>query len=740
MNTNTTAANPLRILLVDDNPDDRALVTRELGKEFIGLVARHVIDETTLTEALDTGDFDLVITDYQLHWSDGLQVLHTVKDRLPEMPVIMFTGTGSEEIAVEAMKIGLNDYVLKSQKHLRRLPAAVTLAMDRAEESRRVREAENRYKSLFENNHTSILLLDPQTTEIVDANPAAAAYYGYSRDRLRTMNMSDIRVGEDEQPLWSVQAVGTDEGSAFESRHRLANGDVRDVEVHNGPMSTNGRTLVYSIIHDITERKHAEATIQHMEYHDTLTGLPNRALFTDRAKMAIAHAESHDESLAFLFLDVDDLRMVNHTFGHAVTDQLLREIAIRLTGVFREEDTVARLGGDEIGVLLPDADATMGKTAALKTLEKIERAYLVFGKDINPTMSIGIAVYPNDGKDVDALLRNAETAMTEAQQDGGNSQRLYAPGMSSDVLERRSMRLDLSSAVDHRQFVLHYQPQMHIDTEEIIGAEALIRWDHPEQGLIPPMDFIGQLEEFGLIETVGRWVVEEACRQAVSWVEMGFDDFRMAANVSLRQFRDSGFLYAVCSALDCSGLDSHNLQLEITESMAMEDPDRVIEVLGEMNDLGVTVAIDDFGTGYSSLAYLRRLPVSTIKIDRAFIMGLDSCEEANMLVSAMISLAHNFHLEVIAEGVETREQLAWLKENGCDQAQGFLWDRPLTAEAFTTLLEGSSHTISEDPVHSPGASMPIMSSRLGATSANLPPAKTSRTPGATTTNGTSPVE
>ncbi|MDP2182145.1 MAG: EAL domain-containing protein [Actinomycetota bacterium] len=492
------------------------------------------------------------------------------------------------------------------------------------------------------------------------------------------------------QQLFSKFMQGEAEPVAcFESPIITTAGDRRSVVWHNAiQRDEDGRitgTLSFGI--DITERKEAEAAVERMACYDALTGLPNRILFEDRAEMVIASARQSGRPLALLLFDVDDLRGVNDRYGHSVADQLLCEVAHRIAGVFRREDAIVRFPGDEFGVLLPVSDTATAEVAARKALKALGRPYRIYGKEIRSTASVGIALFPKDAEDIEGLLRRADAAARKARQSGGNDLSFYVSGMRDGMMEKLSLRDDLAAAVEHEQFVLHYQPQMRVDTGEMIGAEALIRWNHPERGLVAPVSFICLLEESGLIETVGEWVIREACAQAMAWQEVGFKGLRMAVNTSARQFRGSEFLRIIRNALDRSGLEPHDLQLEITETMAVEDPEEAIAILTGINAIGASVAIDDFGTGHSSLAYLKQFPVRTMKIDRAFIMDLDGSEDDRRLVSSMIDLAHDLHLEVVAEGVETEGQLAWLRERGCDQAQGFLYRPPLTVEEFAAFMK-----------------------------------------------------
>lgn len=438
---------------------------------------------------------------------------------------------------------------------------------------------------------------------------------------------------------------------------------------------------------DVTERREAEAAVEHLTHHDVLTGLPGRALFEQRAELMMASARQDGTPLALLFFDVDDLKGVNDRYGRPVADHLLWEFADRITEAFPDQNTVARLGGDEFCVLLSVHDTAEADAAAEKAREALRQPYRLYGKEIWSTASVGIAWCPKDARDVEGLLWRGDAAARKARRSGGNSQCRYVSGMRGDMIRRLSLRHDLAAAVAAEQFVLHYQPQVRIDTGDIVGAEALIRWNRPDHGLMAPANFIPVLEEIGLIETVGEWVTREACAQAVAWQEDGFRGLRMSVNASVGQFRGKDFLGVIRDALDSTGLDPHDLQIEITETMAIEDIHEALELVAGINAIGASVAIDDFGTGHSQLVYLKRFPVRTVKIDRAFIMDLEASESDQVLVSSMIALAHGLHFEVVAEGIETEGQLALLQDYGCDCAQGFLCRPPLAVDEFAAFLK-----------------------------------------------------
>ncbi|MDH4140139.1 MAG: EAL domain-containing protein [Coriobacteriia bacterium] len=552
---------------------------------------------------------------------------------------------------------------------------------------RRHAERDAAFRSMLLDQTSDAILVTELDGRIVYANDAACAMARRPRERLLRTNVRDFLTTEWVDVLEERSRQLRHAGSILaEFAANVGGPEPLPIEVHSHLIDAKGRELVVSVLRDLTERKRAEATIRHMAYHDSLTGLPNRALFQDRAEMAIARARRHEEKLTILFLDVDGLKLVNDSFGHAVADGVLRRLASRLLDVLREEDTVARVGGDEFAIILPATDEEMAQVAANKVLRELHRPFDVYGKEIRPSVSIGVAIYPRDGQSLDDLLASSDTAMYEAKQRGGGSLSFFTNEMKERVLDVLRLRHDLGFGLERGEFLLHYQPQVNMATGEILGAEALLRWLHPEKGLLPPLTFVGLAEESGAIETIGGWVLEEACAQGMRWTDLGHGPLRVAVNVSARQFRNESFVDTVRETLDRTGLDAERLQLEITETVAMEDPEGAIETLQALRDIGVTVAIDDFGTGHSSMAYLKRFPLSATKIDRTFIGDVDSDKNSQYLVSTMITLATTLGLEVIAEGVERSEQVACLRALGCEKAQGFLYHPPVPADELIELL------------------------------------------------------
>jgi diguanylate cyclase (GGDEF)-like protein len=437
---------------------------------------------------------------------------------------------------------------------------------------------------------------------------------------------------------------------------------------------------------DITARKRAEEQVRNLAYHDALTGLPNRLLFQDRLALAVAQAHRHRQGLAVLFIDLDRFKVINDSLGHTVGDRLVREVAARLRTCVREGDTVARLGGDEFTLLLPHiGQAVDAAKVAKKVLDLVRIPFDIDGRELFVTASMGISLYPDDGIDAETLVKNADTAMYRAKEQGRDLYQLYTPAMNATALERLALESSLRRALSHDELVLHYQPIFDVATRRVQGVEALLRWHHPELGLVPPADFIPLAEITGLILPMGPWVLRTACAQARAWQDRQ-PGLSVAVNLSARQFQEASLVAQVTDALADSGLEAGCLQLEITESSAMQNAQTAIQTLRELKAQGVGLSIDDFGTGYSSLSYLKRFPIDTLKIDQSFIRDIGRDPDDAAIASAIIALAHTLKLTVVAEGVETPGQLAFLATHGCDRAQGYLLSRPLPADLCGALL------------------------------------------------------
>jgi diguanylate cyclase len=434
----------------------------------------------------------------------------------------------------------------------------------------------------------------------------------------------------------------------------------------------------------------ANQQLRHLATHDAMTGLPNRVLLDDRLQQAIAHADRDLRAFAVLICDLDRFKLINDSLGHRAGDELLQEVARRLNTVVRAADTVARFGGDEfvlIGTSIVDADDAAGFAA--RVMEVLQAPVRIADIDIHASASIGIAMYPEDGISTQSLLAHADAAMYCAKQRGRSNFQRYATGMDAGTEDRVQLESDLHNAVALDQFRLYYQPKVDIRTGAVRSAEALIRWLHPTRGIVSPADFIPLAEDCGMIGAIGGWVIREACRQTRAWQIDGVPTLRISVNLSASQFGDSGLVDSIRRELEDAALEARYLEVELTESVVMSDPEKSIAILEQLSSMGVLISVDDFGTGYSSMSYLRRFPIDKLKIDRVFIDEIVSRPEDASIVRAIVSLAHSLHLKVVAEGVETPAQLYFLKTAGCDEYQGYHFSRPLPAAEFERLVRES---------------------------------------------------
>ena len=461
----------------------------------------------------------------------------------------------------------------------------------------------------------------------------------------------------------------------------------------------NSRLVTATIeAHKLAEQvQTAKAQLVHLAHHDVLTDLPNRLLLQDRLGQAIELARRQGRQLAVMFMDLDQFKHINDSLGHAVGDQLLQSVAQRLVACVRQSDTVSRQGGDEFVLLLPCIElAEDAALSAHKILVAIELPHRIGQHDLHISVSIGISIYPDDGQDAETLIKNADSAMYHAKESGRNTFEFFEQEMNARAVQRQSTEASLRRALERQEFVLHYQPKIDLQSGTIVGVEALIRWQHPQRGLLLPEQFVTIAEECGLILPIGRWVLREACHQAQAWLLAGLPPITVAVNTSAFEFRAKDFLENIRATLEDARLEPHYLELELTESALMRDVESTDSVLRMLAELGVKLAIDDFGTGYSSLSYLRKFPIDALKIDQSFVSQMTNNPDDTAIVSAVISMAKSLRLRVIAEGVETPEQLAFLLARQCDEGQGYHFGRPVAAQALANLLQTG---VSRSPPH-----------------------------------------
>lgn len=565
-----------------------------------------------------------------------------------------------------------------------------------------LRSSEARYRGVVENVKEVIFQTDT-AGKWTFLNPAWGEITGFSlaeslgKDCLQFVHSADRRKIS---ALFRALVQGQNLDFRYKNRLGTKNGDYRWVEVFARPIRNDDQTIagISGTLHDITPRVQAERKLRvnqirlhRLAHHDPLTDLPNRLLFHDRLQHAMVKARRENHPVALLFMDLDRFKMINDSLGHEAGDRVLREVASRLRSWVRQSDTVARLGGDEFVIVLEKVKGPADVAGiAQKILRNLPQAIFLEEQELFVTTSIGISLFPTDGLDVKGLMKCADVAMYRAKEQGRNAYQFYTPDMNANAHGVLQLESRLRKAIDRQQLVLHYQPQLELTSSRLVGMEALIRWRHPERGLIFPGEFIPLAEETGLIVPIGDWVLRTACAQARAWQENHSRPLRVAVNISPRQFRQAGLSRTVEGILEESGLAPRFLELEITEGTVMDNPEEATRTMRELTSMGVNLAIDDFGSGYSSLGYLKRFPISKLKIDQTFVREIPSNPTDAAIAASVIALANSMDLQVVAEGIETREQWEFLREKGCDQGQGFYISRPFPAENFSSIASVSA--------------------------------------------------
>lgn len=558
--------------------------------------------------------------------------------------------------------------------------------------SQRIRQQQElgRLKSTLDKTLDCVFMFDPDSLRFFYVNEGAMKQVGYSAEELLQMSPRDIKydfVEADFRAMLRPLIEGRKDSLTFDTVHRHKDGHEVPVEVflqYIAPEREEPRFV--AVVRDLSERLEVQEKLRHLAHHDSLTNLPNRLLFMDRLEHALARRQNR-ERVAVLFLDLDRFKVINDTLGHAVGDRVLRMLGERVSACIRKGDTLARISGDEFAIVLEDVSASDAIVPVVRyILDELAKPFLVDGNELFVTASIGIGISPNDGEDPNTLLKHADIAMYRAKDLGRNAYQFYSPDMGAKAFERLNLETSLRYALDREEFRIVYQPQVDTASGRIVGVEALLRWQHPEMGLVGPHDFIPLLEDTGLIVPVGEWVLRAACEQTRRWQQKYDTELRVSVNFSARQFNDEGLVEMVYESLDRVRLPAHTLEMEITETVIMQDRKRIGGAFEALEGMGVRFAVDDFGTGYSSLGYLKRFPIDTLKIDRSFVRDVITDSDDAAIVMAVIAMARSLKLDVVAEGVETDEQLAFLRSKDCALVQGYLFHKPLTAEELDAVL------------------------------------------------------
>jgi len=682
----------LKILVIEDSEADFRLISRNLRQH--GLLAECVRVATLddLSGALARDQIDLALVDYHVPGLEIHDSLARIREEAPGLPIILLSGSIGEEAAVELLKQGVWDFVLKDR--LARLVPSIQRSLREVAEQRGRREAEEQMRLAavaFENTLEGIMVADAEH-RIISVNRAFTQITGH--DPAQTLG-SDLSVlgaeGEDDDFYTKMWAWIAEHGNWHgELWNRRQDGHTYPAWFNIAAVrnATSAVTHYVGVLTDISERKAAQARIEHMAQHDPLTDLPNRMLLADRMHQAIAHAQRSYRRIAVLFVDLDHFKHVNDLLGHANGDRVLIEVARRLVASVRASDTVARLSGDEFVVLLHDAGGGVEGTVRVVAgvTKSIAEPIQVEGHKIRLSASIGVSLFPKDGSTASVLLSNADHAMYHAKSAGRSTYRFFSPEMDAKARERVSIEADLREALPRRQLRLFYQPLVDSHTAEVVGYEGLLRWEHPERGLLCPGEFLGVAEETGLIVPIGEWVMKQACAQCSRWHAQGFRG-SVAVNLSARQFGQENLLEAVKESLQRVELPGTFLELELTESLLVEPTEATMRLLHDLRALGVRIAVDDFGTGYSSLSYLKRYPITTLKIAQPFVeeVAVESGDRA--IVQAIVSLARAMSLRTVAEGVEQASQVQALREIGADLLQGYYFGQPAPISELQLIAE-----------------------------------------------------
>ena len=706
-----------RILVVDDEPLILEGLTRLLAtRDYDVIPAQGGCDALI---AIGKQQFDIVLLDLGMPDLGGNEVLRFIADRGVDTPVIVVSGESSIDAAINALRAGASDFVRKPyepEELLRRIDNTLTRSRLEKENNhimQRLQQSEKWHRFLVNNSPDFIYTLDPQG-HFTFVNDRLEALTGFLRNELLGQHYSMLIDDDDisrAENVFNERRAGDRSTRNTElrlkckpglRRPRLMHGRCKSVELTATGMYENDtnpfeRRFIgsYGVVKDISERKQAEETVHYQTYHDLLTGLPNRALFRNHLGLLLAQAKRSKQSLAVLSLDLDHFKIINDSLGHSVGDELLLAIGTRLRQCLREGDTLARLGGDEFAILLP-ALSEPGDIEPIgrKIIHILSEPVYIKGHEVYVSASIGACVAPADSDTVDSLIRQSEIAMYHAKTQGRSRLQFWESGMQAPYSERMQTEADLRRALARNEFVLFYQPQVNIATGEITGFEALLRWWHPQRGLLAPKDFISIAEESGVIVPIGDWVLRQASAQMSDWCKAGLPQVRLSVNISARQLENPNFVDSVMRAVQVYALNGHHLELEITESLLMRDLEANAIKLGRLSATGIRIAIDDFGTGYSSFKYLSRFPIHTLKIDQSFIQELDR-EENISIVNAMVSMGRGMNLNVVAEGVETQAQLDQLQEINCHEMQGYYYSAPISSHEATLMLSqpfrGFSH-------------------------------------------------
>jgi diguanylate cyclase (GGDEF)-like protein/PAS domain S-box-containing protein len=690
------------ILIVDDELQNRKLLEALLRPE--GYTTRTARTGEGALASVAQGAPDLILLDVMMPGMDGYQVAKVLKGdpSTSNIPIIMVTAQTDRSALLDGLDAGAEEFLTKPVNRaelwlrvrnllrLKELRDLVNHQNDVLEEKVLARTAKlQRFRTAMDATGDAIFLVDIPTKQFIEVNATASRMFGYSRHEFLGLGTTTLEATTqiELERLRDAIIGGPVSESLAEAKIRRKDGWHLPVEIHRQAQSSADDAIAVGVVRDITERKEAHLRLYQMAHHDALTGLPNRTLFYETLAKTLAHAKQSDWGVAVLYIDLDHFKNVNDTHGHAMGDTLLGQVSERLLKCVRLRDTVGRLGGDEFAMILMLGERHEGaNVVADKIQTALAEPFTLGSYKVAVSASIGITSYPEDATDPELLIKYADTAMYRAKQKGRNTQCTFTPQMNVELLKQLSLEAALHKAIDREQFVIYYQPKVELGTGRISGLEALLRWERPGHGLVSPKYFIPALEETGLIVPVGNWVISAVCQQIKAWTLSEIGPTQVSVNVSGRQFVDHDLDEDVGRALGESGIDAPLLELELTESSLMQNTEATISALLALKRRGIELSIDDFGTGYSSLAYLQRFPIDKVKIDIAFVRNITGETDEATIALTIIHMAHSLKMKAIAEGVETKGQLAYLRHHGCDEMQGYYFSHPLSLKEVETVL------------------------------------------------------
>ncbi|MDP9010553.1 MAG: EAL domain-containing protein [Pseudomonadota bacterium] len=692
------------LLIQNDNADAynvrRALINSHDGPFRVVWVRNcsdglKVLANKRAQERHDADRIAGVLVDLSLPDCSGIETFDRLFEAAPQIPILILTAAQDEEVAKLAVHRGAQEYLLKERLDAYLWPKAVASMIERAANTEALFEDKERAQITLNSIGDAVVSTDV-SGRVTYLNMVAESLTGWTQQEAAGHPLEEVfrifdRTSREAARNPMIFAIRENKTVALTPNCILVRRDGAEFPIEDSSAPIHDRqgqvTGAVMVFHDVSAARATTLSLSHLAQHDSLTGLPSRVLFNDRLTEAISLAHRYRRQLAVLFLDVDRFKHINDSWGHAIGDHLLQSIAQRLLGCVRASDTVSRQGGDEFVILLSEVthpqDATVSADKILKVMRTPHR---IDEHDLHVTASIGIVTYPDDGADCETLMKHAEFAMYHARENGRDSKRFFKRDLNERAVKRQWLEKDVRHALEREEFTVLYQPKVNLETGEIVGVEALVRWLHPDLGLVSPAEFIPIAEECGLIVPIGRWVLGEACHQAQAWQDIGLEPIRIGVNISAVELRAKDFPAAVGAILMETGLEARFLELELTETFLMQDSRATSAVLHDLKRLGLQLALDDFGTGYSSLNHLKRFPIDTLKIDRTFVRGITTKSDDASIVCAVISMGKNLHMRVVAEGVETREQLAFLQDRECPLGQGYYLSRPLTGQDCTQLL------------------------------------------------------